>query len=576
MSTRAACWSCFVFVAAIACPLAGDVALAQSPGLLRYHGQVGQTHAYDVNIKADSDEETETFQGTISFVFQSVTEEQLKVTYQGGLARHTQPKSTGRGGGFGPSFGPPRGMMGPPRGLGGPFGPFATDPFTGTRHTTNQLVLTPRGRTLSMEGDSQLPYLLGNASLLIFEPLPEKAESSWKVDSGVSITEGEGRRPGPSFFSPFDRNEPERTTAGNEGATYAVERVQGALVSIKKTYRLKSPAVDKDDQDSELTGSGTWTFNRELGMPESLDFQQQMLIRQGNTTVTIPISIKYRRLSAEELNKMQADAQQRMAELQQKAAESKQKAEAPLDPATKQQLVASLSSGNLARILQGLRDLEQKSPKDTDAEIVAAIQPLLQHANRGVQDAAEKALAKWSPEYREKAEIDRAYRGPGFVSDSRRPVGESTPLFPGQIVAGHDTGAWYAAEILDVLPNGDVQLQFRGWGNRTKTLPRSKLQLAPPGVDQPNLTPEQLAALEGKSPVSAPGDSSGRGMRTWSDDSGSFTIEAQFLGCDADKVRLRRKDGREISVPLDRLSAADRQMIEKLRKQPRATNPFEP
>lgn len=558
----------------------GTVVAAETPPeALRYQGQPKATYAYEVTIKADKSDEIETLQGTISFTVESTGAERLQLTYQGGLPRKTERKTTGTPRGLGPpfGFGPPLRPLGPPGFGRSGIGPFSSDPYTGTRPGTNRLVLTPLGSAVSLEGDSQLPFLLGNASLLIFEPLPENPQASWEVDSGVAIREGGDHPPGPPFFSPFHRNRPGRTTAGSAWAGYQIESIEGPFVQVKKSYRLHSPAADADDWEANIDGTGTWTFNRNLGMPESLDFQHQLVVRQRNTTVTIPVSIKYRRLSAEEWGKLQAEAKQRQEQLQKQLAESKAKAEAPLETAEKQQALAQLSSDNIAQLLSTLRQLQQKSPKEPDREIIAALEPLLAHSNRTVKDAAEKALAKWSPEFRQKAEVNRAYDGPGFVKEPGRPLGPDTPLFPGQIVAARDTGAWYPAEVLDAPPGGEVEVQFRRGLRSQKKLPRANLQLAPPAVEQPNLTPEQVAAIENPAPEPSAATSDAlRGLRTWTDDTGQFAIEAVFVGFADDKIRLRRQDGREVSVPIERLSTADREAAEKLRQQASATNPFEP
>ena len=47
-----------------------------------------------------------------------------------------------------------------------------------------------------------------------------------------------------------------------------------------------------------------------------------------------------------------------------------------------------------------------------------------------------------------------------------------------------------------------------------------------------------------------------------------------FVSLTEGKVKLRRKDGKEVSVPLDRLARADREFAEQQAKEP--TNPFEP
>lgn len=46
--------------------------------------------------------------------------------------------------------------------------------------------------------------------------------------------------------------------------------------------------------------------------------------------------------------------------------------------------------------------------------------------------------------------------------------------------------------------------------------------------------------------------------RQWADSSGVFTVEAELVEVTGDNVRLRKPDGQIVTVPLDRLSAADR------------------
>lgn len=50
-------------------------------------------------------------------------------------------------------------------------------------------------------------------------------------------------------------------------------------------------------------------------------------------------------------------------------------------------------------------------------------------------------------------------------------------------------------------------------------------------------------------------------MRTWTDKSGEFNVEATFEELTAEGVHLHRKDGRSIIVPLSRLSTADRDFL---------------
>lgn len=62
--------------------------------------------------------------------------------------------------------------------------------------------------------------------------------------------------------------------------------------------------------------------------------------------------------------------------------------------------------------------------------------------------------------------------------------------------------------------------------------------------------------------------------RTWTDRTGKFRIEAEFVGVEDGAVTLRKEDGEEIEVPLDKLSAADQRAVEEA-KAALEENPFE-
>ena len=464
---------------------------AQSPSAspsssqLRYRWQEGRVFAYEVEITADRDGYVDTMKGVVAYTAKAAEGDQLKVTCRGGVkrSRKTKPgQSSGAARGpFGPRFGPrsfPRG----PRGL------FESTPFKWLGTTTNTITLTSLGMIQSLEGDSQLPYLLGNLSLIVFEPLPQQAQSSWTVGSGVTITEKNERRTGPPFFtrppglpgSPFDRDDPDKRTAGSETTSFSIQDDKGRLVTASKRYQLSSPATD--GQSFEISGSGTWVFNRDLGVSESLDFQEKLIVHDGNTTITVPVAIKYRRLSDAQLKQHQDEQAKQLEEAKQRLADLKRKqAEKPLTAEDKQKILENLKSDNVSLVLRGLQRLQAKTPKTPDPEIGAAVRALLDHKNRLVQQLAEKAAAKWPA-------------------------------------------------------SGDAQ---------------------------------SATDSEKDSPAST--------LRTWKDNTGQFTLEAEFLGLADGQVRLRRTDGREISVPLTRLSKADQEAAEQLSKNKNATtNPFEP
>lgn len=75
--------------------------------------------------------------------------------------------------------------------------------------------------------------------------------------------------------------------------------------------------------------------------------------------------------------------------------------------------------------------------------------------------------------------------------------------------------------------------------------------------------------------ASAAGDPDGQPMRTWTDATGTFKVEAAFLKSDGTNVDLKTADGREISVPISRLSASDQAAVKELSKPAGPENPFE-
>jgi len=172
-------------------------------------------------------------------------------------------------------------------------------------------------------------------------------------------------------------------------------------------------------------------------------------------------------------------------------------------------------------------------------------------------------LLQWSLEYRPRGELDQRYARPSPVQSTARAVTADTPLYVGQILQFQDHAFWKPAEILELLNDGQVKIHPRGWPTAVwdKVITRDKLQLAPEELFQP-----------AKSPVST----TDADMRTWSDVTGTYKIEATYLGVADGNVQLKRQDGKEIQVPLDKLSPRDRdfvQQVQEAAKKPE--NPFE-
>ena len=62
--------------------------------------------------------------------------------------------------------------------------------------------------------------------------------------------------------------------------------------------------------------------------------------------------------------------------------------------------------------------------------------------------------------------------------------------------------------------------------------------------------------------------------RTWTDSSGQFNIEGEFVASSGGVVTLKADSGKTIQIPLEKLSKADQDFIEKVNKPARKENPF--
>ncbi len=515
---------------------------------LQYGKNQGQKFTYDFDIEADSPGQIIKYKGTTQYTIDSMSDEQIKVAFQGGLQESVMTK--GSNSNFpkipiGPIFSPGNGAI------------FSNANFMGRNQTMNRITMTRRGRVLAMEGDSQLPFLLGNLSLLPFEPLPDNDEVKWTVDFGVSINSGESPTKRFGFFAPFgplaDR-EPKRIQTASEVADYSVQSKDDRKIVVKKSYKLQTGET-LDKQAIDIQGEGTWDFNLVESIPDAMDMRLKVQRTEDNVSVTIPITLKIKRVPPEELER-------RATEAKQKAADAKELAERPLTQAEKQELLVALKVSAPFDLKKALDRLASKTPKESDPEIANAIEKLLKNESQMVIDSAERALSSWSPSFKKRHEINKLYMGPLHVPSTDKPVDSSTPLFVGQIVQAQEFGnVWQSAKVQRLQTDGKVELGLLMAGRviRSMVLARRNIQLAPEEVDQPDRPKEP----ELKSDV-----------REWEDRTGKFKIKASFVKLVDGTVYLKTDDAKEIKVPLQKLSDTDRAYV-KLAEE-NEENPFSP
>ena len=77
-----------------------------------------------------------------------------------------------------------------------------------------------------------------------------------------------------------------------------------------------------------------------------------------------------------------------------------------------------------------------------------------------------------------------------------------------------------------------------------------------------------LAELAGAAPAKPASGAPAAGLRTWSDASGKFRIEAELVSVEDGSVTLKKKDGDLVSIELAKLSKADQEFLAKAENQP--------
>jgi hypothetical protein len=99
-------------------------------------------------------------------------------------------------------------------------------------------------------------------------------------------------------------------------------------------------------------------------------------------------------------------------------------------------------------------------------------------------------------------------------------------------------------------PEGTLELQ----------LPKRHSSLMAP-TDEPKRSRDKRASRDAKSEKKSMPNASK--VRTWTDRSGSFKVEAEFLGLRDEKIHLHKLNGVKIAVPVPKMSVEDLEFVEK-------------
>lgn len=144
-------------------------------------------------------------------------------------------------------------------------------------------------------------------------------------------------------------------------------------------------------------------------------------------------------------------------------------------------------------------------------------------------------------------------------------VASTTAIGVGTPVEAQWGSMYYPAEVVELLPGDQVRVHYAGWSSAAdETLHRTKLWFEPAAIAEKTTSGESDSAETDTPASDEPLASDPPKIRTWTDATGKHKVEAKFLDFADGKVRLKRQDGKIVTMALERLSKADQKLVRGL------------
>ena len=585
-------------VVALIAGLAAGAAAGEAPEL-EYRFEEDKHYGYDITLKVDTEDYTETYTGFCLYRGIPAREDRIALACDGYLDPSIKWKRK--------------------RGLTS-YGP------TDLHSMAGHLVIDARGESHgSMMPLASLPYVLGFLETLPLEKLPAEPRNQWKWQEEFKMVESQSF--GPASFSMGPSRE------ATEEIDYTVTGVQGDLVRINKKYLMRTgEAVAQDVSRARMEGSGSVVFDRGAGVVASIDMNYTLRLRNKEGLRTVTAKVDCRRMRPDRLAqflKEREDARKRAsgeayAELPKK----------PLEKGEREKLLRDLRSRLPSIVEAAVVRLISAPADDRAADFAVPLARILREGKHNLRLKAVQALIVWATPEAEAALIEAA-GGDGGSPGRRRshgfPLDDS--VFLALATVGTESAARFLAENIIEWPQTPIEalkkmgplaeprmielvldetggnarqraacevlaeigglpsvpaLQRATEGWRAQTQAQAALEAI---AKREELSVEELIAkapplatagapAAGSTVGAAPGASTGPdagaapgpktasslpfgsgGRRTWTDASGKFTIEAELVRAVDGVVTLKKADGSTIDVPVDRLSQADRDLV---------------
>jgi HEAT repeat protein len=180
-------------------------------------------------------------------------------------------------------------------------------------------------------------------------------------------------------------------------SSYELAGESGDVATIVKRYGFQTLPQSVTPPVARMTGEGTITFNRAKGYAEKMTFTATLVRSGDKASLTIPLSMEWRRLSQAELETARAQAKANLEAAQQAAAEKAAREAAPRTPGEIDGLLADLSNtDNFSKRLEILTSLEKMPPIDERrGAVTKAVEPLMRDGNAALRDRAIHVVGHW-------------------------------------------------------------------------------------------------------------------------------------------------------------------------------------
>ncbi|MFO0969398.1 MAG: hypothetical protein U0793_27900 [Gemmataceae bacterium] len=160
---------------------------------------------------------------------------------------------------------------------------------------TNDIRIDPFGQVLKSSGESQLPFVLGNLSMLAIIPLSPEGKATWEAKNDCVIKETVTSTPPPSKSKLKLKKTPPPATKTNdypatETTVFTLGARSGDLVTINKKYVMRTRHEVGGKPYLEFEGEGPITFDAKAGVPRAMEFKGTL--RTGGSKREILVSFK--------------------------------------------------------------------------------------------------------------------------------------------------------------------------------------------------------------------------------------------------------------------------------------------